>query len=406
MNTQEANDMFHAMIDSIKDDNVEELQRLFEEKLSEKIFYLHFTIPKDMFLPLQPFLFDISAAINSEKCTAFIANFNTDSLSENNEEEDVEEEIYEVYDDNNGNDADSKTKNADKSMNQKEEDIIDIPEDDIDTRTFFSIVTDYEGECEIVEGEEEEEECDSKDNFVSLTDWYVRTNFNEDDYPETVYDNLYVASSKGLLSIVEYLLSYGVNASRISKYGTTVLNGAVFKQNYDLIELFDDYYVKQTADKNGRTPLHISAKLKDHEMTEFLLELGGDPSASDWRGFTPLHISAKNGYVLNIEVLVDYGALIDKPDQGGRTPLHIAALYGQYNACVALYELGATVEAIDLNGMTPMNLATLREKKQVIRFFDSIGVNNTNMESDQYHRKRKSNKEVFNVQIKKNRQNF
>ena len=141
-------------------------------------------------------------------------------------------------------------------------------------------------------------------------------------------------------------------------------------------------------------------------MTEFLLELGGDPSASDWRGFTPLHISAKNGYVLNIEVLVDYGALIDKPDQGGRTPLHIAALYGQYNACVALYELGATVEAIDLNGMTPMNLATLRKKKQVIRFFDSIGVNNTNMESDQYHRKRKSNKEVFNVQIKKSRQNF
>lgn len=401
MDLNQYKNTFSAMIDSIKEDNVDELSRLFEENFKEKILYLHFAVPKDMFLPLQSFLFDVSAAINAEKCTAFIANFATESNeSDLNDEEDAEEEFDEINDND-----DKQSKAGDQNSREKEEDIIDITEDDIDTRTLLAIVTDYEGESEATEQEEEEEEESKQDDFTSLTDWYIRTNFDEDNLPETVYDALYVASGQSLFSVVEYLLSYGVDASRISKHGTTVYNGAVFKKNYDMIELFDDYYVNQTPDRNGRTPLHVSAKLKDEEMTGFLLDLGGDPSASDWRGFAPLHIAAKNGCIPVIEVLADYGAPLDQPDNGDRTPLHIAALYGQYNSCAALYDLGAAVEPIDMNGMTPMNLATLRKKKQVIKFFDSIGINNKNIEADQYQKKRKSNKESFSIQIKKNRQN-
>lgn len=403
MSSNESNAIFHAMIESIKADNIEQLRQQFEENFKDKIFYLHFTIPKDIHIPLQPFLFDVSAAINSEKCTSFIGNFTINSPEEINAEEDAEEELDETkYQsiDNDNDENDEQGKDESKYMKEKEEIIIEIPESDIDTRTLFAIVTDYEGETEA-----EEEEEDNKDDFTSLIDWFVRTEINEDEYHETVLDSLYFASGSGLLSVVEYLLSYGVDASKISRYGTTVYNGAVFKKNYDMIELFDDYYINQTGDINGRTPLHVSAKLKNDEMAGYLLELGGDPTAADWRGFTPLHIAAKNGCIAIIDLLADYEAPLDKPDKGGRTPLHIAALYGQANACSALYELGASVEPIDLNGMTPMNLATLRKKKHVIKFFDSIGVNNANIESDKYHRKRKSNKESYIIQVKKSRQN-
>ena len=44
------------------------------------------------------------------------------------------------------------------------------------------------------------------------------------------------------------------------------------------------------------------------------------------------------------------------------------------------------MEAIDKHGLTPMNFATMRNKKKVMKFFDSLGLNNTNIEKDYQNR--------------------
>lgn len=389
------NEIFDTVIDSIKRDDVDFIKQFFEEDLSHNNYYLVFETLPDTVLPLQSFLLDVSAAINSLKCTSFIINhINRIEDEETNQEiENVEEEEEEEMDENGQKIIDQPIPpNEGQVLTQKEEFTINIDENNFDILTLLTIITDNEN----TESNE--------DNFVSLCDWYIRTNCQKEDLPEDAEDALYIASNSEILSIVEYLLSYGIDASRInSKFGTTVYNGAVLKLNYDLIELYDDYFINQTADSLGRTPLHIAAKLKNGEMTTFLLDLGGDPFQTDWRGFTPLHVASKNNDVALIEILIDHGAQIDQPDKNGRTPLHIAALYGKLAACQTLYNLEASLDPIDMQGMTPLNLATWRKKKQVARFLESVGATNSNMEGDQYQKKRKSSKIVFEAVAKKNR---
>ncbi|OHT14646.1 hypothetical protein TRFO_14951 [Tritrichomonas foetus] len=385
-------ELFQTLIEAIKHDNADALKDIILNQLSAIILYIHFSTPEDRFFPLHSFLFDVAASINSEKCIEFLLN-GIPILS--TEEED--------------------------SPNKTEE-IVDISEDDFETLSLLTIITTKEfydeynyhiqnsnknsnnmpndinnnSDCE----EEEEEASNITDDYVSLCDWYARTDFNEDDYPETVFDAFYIAANTNVMSITTYLLSCGLDASRISKYGTTVFNGAVFRRNYDLIDLLNDYYVKQTGDALGRFPLHISTKIKDDELTEYLLNNDSNPNCEDFKGFTPLHLAAKLGHYAVAEVLIDYEADLNHRDYCGRTPIHIAAAYGQTDMCALLYEAGALPELIDRDGMTPLNLATLRKKKQAARFFEDLGMTNANIEDDRFQRKRKSNKEQHDAELR------
>lgn len=380
--------IIQSMIESIIADDVEKLQNLFKDYLTAKTYFLHFYTPKEIFIPIQLFLFDVSILKNSENCSYFIGNFNNDfkidednpSTSEELESDDdplknafvynaeflQEEEENEISFQNSDLDA--------QSSDSKEIVFIEITEHNSDIAQLFFILLDHENNEE------------SLDDHTSLVKWLFQSKYSIKNYPETIFDALYLAANTNNLNIVDYLLYQGVDASQISKYGTTIFNGAVFRKNYDLIELLTSYNIEQTSDEMGRFPLHMATKLMNIEMTEYLLEIGGDPSVIDNRSFTPLHLAAKVGCAPIIDLLIDYGAFINKPDRYGRTPLHIAALYGQLSSCQALYNNGAVMEAIDKHGLTPMNFATMRNKKKVMKFFDSLGLNNTNIEKDYQNR--------------------
>lgn len=398
------NAIYQSIIESINEDNADELQQIFEQKLTKRNYYLHFNTPKDMFIPILSFLFDIAVLKNSSKCINYIGNFDFSSGKEEEEFINVEQDsddplknafVYNAEFDDEENEKQEEEEKEESEMltsdNQsdstKEIDFIDIFDSDLNSIQLLLILADFNEEDQsYVQGADH-------NSFTSLIDWYIKSNFKEDDFPETIYDALYIAANNGNLSIVEYLLSNGVNAERISKYGTTIFNGAVFKGNYKLIDILYEYNVEQTSDAMKRFPLHIATKLMDYDMAEYLLQMGADTSVVDWRSFSPIHIAAKIGCVDIIHLLIDYGALINKKDRYGRTPLHIAALYGQVGSCQALYEDGAEMEAIDKHGLTAMNFATIRKKKKVMKFFDYLGLNNTNMDKDYNNRpKRKSKK--------------
>ena len=373
-------ELVNSMILAIKQDQKETLRNLFDIHFESKKYYLQIPKYNNCLIPLQPLLFDISVSLHAEKCKEYIHKYpikikkqtsNEDLDSEYDNEESENESIYEDCESRSNSDDDCQRDLM--KITLKTDKIIQVEDSDVD----YNLIN-YE-------------KSELPDNFSSLTSWFLSSNFAQKDYPETVYECFYLAANNNILSIVEYLLIHGIDATRISKYGTIVYNSAVFKENYDLIDLLHQYEVEQTADNHRRTPLHIAVKTKNVEMVNYLLEMGADPTARDWRGWAPIHVAAKLGLSDIINSFYNYGFDINHRTKSGITPLHMASAYGKINVCETLYQLGAEMEPIEKRGFTPMNFASHHKKKKVIQFFDSLGINNTNIDPE-YHQKHRQSK--------------
>lgn len=57
-----------------------------------------------------------------------------------------------------------------------------------------------------------------------------------------------------------------------------------------------------TADRWGRTPLHLAYQTSD--IVAFLLSVGADPNCQDRNGQTPLHFAVENRWLFTIQVLI------------------------------------------------------------------------------------------------------
>lgn len=102
------------------------------------------------------------------------------------------------------------------------------------------------------------------------------------------------------------------------------------------------------ADPNevrGLTPLHLAARDGSLEITELLLEHGGDPSAIDYRGRTPLMVSLEGGHPELARCLVAAGTDLALARDDGTTPLMLATA-GHHHALMGeMIERGAPLDA-------------------------------------------------------------
>ena len=64
-------------------------------------------------------------------------------------------------------------------------------------------------------------------------------------------------------------------------------------------------------DKEGRTPLRLTAASNNKEVVQLLLDNGGDVDAQDKDGEPPLHAAAQSGQKEAVQLLLDHGAEID-----------------------------------------------------------------------------------------------
>ena len=150
--------------------------------------------------------------------------------------------------------------------------------------------------------------------------------------------------------------------------------------------------VKNAANYEGRTPLHLAASVGSIEAVQFVIGLGAEVSELDRWGNTPLDAALAQGHADVASYLQSCGALPGSPDgEGfaarnassfraaaaagdvammrqlapltdvnganyeGRTPLHIAASGGSLEAVDLLIELGSAVSPLDLSGNTPLD---------------------------------------------------
>ena len=114
----------------------------------------------------------------------------------------------------------------------------------------------------------------------------------------------------------------------------------------------------------GGTPLNVSARFKAGEATAVLLAHGADTTARDAHGWTPLHNAACAGALKTVELLLKAGADVNALADQNVTPLHLAVMQGAPLACGdpavprLLLDWGADVNAVsDPVGSTPLDMA-------------------------------------------------
>lgn len=127
---------------------------------------------------------------------------------------------------------------------------------------------------------------------------------------------LHLASSKGHIEIVEFLLNHGADTE---------------------LEIF-----------NGDTPLLVAARYArygQYETLKTLLEHGAKVNHKDETGRTALHDAAMYSGKEVINLLISYGADVNAGDEDHCTPLHQAAMLNNIEAAKALVEHGADIFA-------------------------------------------------------------
>ncbi|KAK9154013.1 hypothetical protein Sjap_001493 [Stephania japonica] len=160
--------------------------------------------------------------------------------------------------------------------------------------------------------------------------------------------------------------------------------------------------IEAGADKNaksfdGRTALYRAAAGRDTKMAALLMEMGADPTNTvDTTGRTPLEIAQEKGNVKVIEILeqrelmltaarrgdletmrglLKRGAKANHSDQYGLTTLHAAAIKGHKEVVCLLIESGIHLECVDKEGHTALHLAVEGGSLEIVELLVTRGAN-------------------------------
>jgi len=138
------------------------------------------------------------------------------------------------------------------------------------------------------------------------------------------------ATCGGHLPIVKYLIDQkGIKANYVSlRSSWNLLHMASQKGHLDIVEYLILKGAKESINKKnsdwGCTALHYAAQQKKSDILKVLVENGGDINAGDKDDWTPLHYAATKGSLESVEYLISKGAKVDAKNKSGKIPFDIA----------------------------------------------------------------------------------
>ena len=178
---------------------------------------------------------------------------------------------------------------------------------------------------------------------------------------------LHLASGKGHIEIVEFLLNHGADIE---------------------LEIF-----------NGDTPLLVAARYArygKYETIKTLLEHGAKVNHKDKHGRAALHDAAMYSGKEVINLLISYGADVNARDEHQSTPLHQAAMLNNIEAAKALVEHGADIFAKNYHDYSkpPADRVFLRPSRgQMNKTAKEIALTRGDKEMAQYLQTKEEEKE-------------
>ena len=84
-----------------------------------------------------------------------------------------------------------------------------------------------------------------------------------------------------------------------------------------------------TVDKEGNTPLMLSAKIGNPRMVKIILAHHPEMDKVNYNGYTALMIASEQGQIHILEKLLEKGASVDLTNQSGLTAADLALRNGQ-----------------------------------------------------------------------------
>lgn len=124
-----------------------------------------------------------------------------------------------------------------------------------------------------------------------------------------------------------------------------------------------------SVDKNGLTPLHISAQRGLYDISKYLLKYGADVKAKDIQGRTPLHMALFGGQSDTVKLLLKKGSDLSVEDNDGNNVLHQSAHF--FKSDEIFDHLHRTGLKIDINkqnkqGLTALHIAAKENNKKFV----------------------------------------
>lgn len=184
---------------------------------------------------------------------------------------------------------------------------------------------------------------------------------------------LHIASILGRYHSVISLLAAGANPGTPSGLKKeTAAHAAAVKGNINILTALigSSPYVVHSTDRNGKTPLHYSARANQAEATMVLIESGADIDDVDMHSNTPLLSASYGVSVASATALIEKGADVNARTIRGDTALLIVARSaGLVGAQVLqmvdlLLRAGGDVTLLNIKGESPMDVVGLLSTNQ------------------------------------------
>lgn len=162
---------------------------------------------------------------------------------------------------------------------------------------------------------------------------------------------LFVAISKGYISVTKLAIEKGANLKYKSIYGNTLLMIAVENYNEKIIKylLSLNLDVNEKND-NGRTALMIAVFCNEIRAIDMLLRYKADIEIQDNNGYNFLMHAVDNENLVAIRFAVYFQAKINNTNNKGQTALIISVINSKILSFKYLIELGVDVSVIDKTG--------------------------------------------------------
>ncbi|XP_050085403.1 uncharacterized protein LOC126571149 [Anopheles aquasalis] len=224
--------------------------------------------------------------------------------------------------------------------------------------------------------------CAAREGYNRILEYLLASELFAVDSKDTIGSTpLFHALSSAPLETLDILLRYGANVEHCNKFGHHVLSITTMNCRVDLLRYFVNNFpsivrflvTEESGTKNS--VLHLAVLRGSLEIVQYCVKLhrehGYGLDAQNKEGFTPLHISAQTGDEVIFRYLLSAGADPSLTSSNGQSILHTAICNQNLTIVRALLHgsAGLPVERnlIDRDGRSPLHYAVFSRNVGVVR---------------------------------------